>query len=367
MSRYNVAMKRMQLLVATLLFICVIVGCSSSCAPSRTSVKTNEEVDKTKPDQRCFADDKTNDHVIRNFKGKVFAIGDLHGDLTQTYNTLKLAGAINDKHEWIGTCMVVVQTGDQLDRGDEDREILDELERLSKEALAHDSRLIVLNGNHELMNSNLDLRYTTRNANLKFEDKAAPYPSDPLHPMGENVVHFLVNHRPFSSTIRELFKKTDLKHYGVRATAFSPGQNYANLLSKRSFYAIVNDSVFVHGGISSEHIQYGLEKANDELRRFFTEGIHASRLVTGSSGPFWMRDYSEPENIPASVAVCAKAAGALKVLNAKRMVVGHSIQKSINAACNDSIWRIDIGMSKAYGERPAQILAIDGDKVTVLE
>ena len=31
------------------------------------------------------------------------------------------------------------------------------------------------------------------------------------------------------------------------------------------------------------------------------------------------------------------------------MVVGHTVQDKINAVCNHKIWRIDTGMSRAFG------------------
>jgi hypothetical protein len=43
---------------------------------------------------------------------------------------LRLAGALDEHDHWTGGRLVVVQTGDQLDRGDDEPEILDLLERL---------------------------------------------------------------------------------------------------------------------------------------------------------------------------------------------------------------------------------------------
>src|SRR4051812_8948477 len=65
---------------------------------------------------------------------RLVAIGDLHGDLDATRAVLRLAGAIGDGDRWIGGKLVVVQTGDQLDRGDGERAILDLFDRLEGEA-----------------------------------------------------------------------------------------------------------------------------------------------------------------------------------------------------------------------------------------
>ena len=53
------------------------------------------------------------------------------------------------------------QVGDQLDRGDNEIEILYYLERLQKEAAAAGGALHVLNGNHETMNVDGRFRYAT--------------------------------------------------------------------------------------------------------------------------------------------------------------------------------------------------------------
>ncbi|MFY0537705.1 metallophosphoesterase [Nannocystis pusilla] len=67
---------------------------------------------------------------------RLVALGDLHGDFEATRAALRLAGAIDPQDKWIGKELMVVQTGDQLDRGDGERKILELLERLQTEARA---------------------------------------------------------------------------------------------------------------------------------------------------------------------------------------------------------------------------------------
>ena len=61
--------------------------------------------------------------------GRLAAIGDVHGDLAATTAALRLVGAVDDAGHWTGGDMVVVQTGDQLDRGNDEDEILSLFER----------------------------------------------------------------------------------------------------------------------------------------------------------------------------------------------------------------------------------------------
>src|SRR5438105_624440 len=67
---------------------------------------------------------------------RVIAIGDLHGDVSALRAALRVGGAIDAGGKWIGAKLVVVQTGDQLDRGDDEPQILELFARLRSEASA---------------------------------------------------------------------------------------------------------------------------------------------------------------------------------------------------------------------------------------
>ena len=56
---------------------------------------------------------------------RLIAIGDIHGDFRAAKKALKLAGVIDGDNQWIGGETWVVQTGDQLDRGDDEEKILE--------------------------------------------------------------------------------------------------------------------------------------------------------------------------------------------------------------------------------------------------
>lgn len=233
---------------------------------------------------------------------RLVAIGDLHGDLEATRAVLRLAGAIDAKDAWAGGALVLVQTGDEIDRGDADRAILDLFERLTVEAKAAGGEVLALVGNHEVMNAQQDYRYVT--------------------PAG-----------------REAFGPEG------RAAAFSPGGSYAKKLASRPVVVKVGDDVFVHGGVLPKHIAYGLDRANDETRDFFLGRGDAPRAVTQEDGLTWTRMYSAapgPEE-------CAVLDEALAKMGAKRMIVGHTVQRNgISPACGDKVFRIDTGMSKFY-------------------
>lgn len=99
---------------------------------------------------------------------RVVAIGDLHGDMASTRAALRLAGAIDEKEHWSGGPLVVVQVGDELDRGDDERAIVDLFDRLIEEATRAGGSVHALNGNHEIMNVAGDFRYVTQGGYKDF-------------------------------------------------------------------------------------------------------------------------------------------------------------------------------------------------------
>ncbi len=266
---------------------------------------------------------------------RIVAIGDLHGDLDATRAALKLAGAIDDKDHWAGKDLMVVQTGDQLDRGDGEREILDLLDRLADEAKAAGGAVVVLDGNHEVMNVSLDFRYVTP---VGLKDFAGIPGADPADPRLSGV----------PETAR------------ARGAAFLPGGPMAKRLARRGIVAVVGDTVFVHGGVLPKHVRYGLDRMNREVSAWM-EGTApaAPAIVTAEDGPIWTRQYSAA----ADEGDCKVLREALALIPAKRMVVGHTVQRGgISPACAEQVWRIDVGLSRVYGGKP-EVLEIAGEKV----
>jgi len=273
---------------------------------------------------------------VRTAPARVVAIGDLHGDLDATRRVLRLAGAIDAADAWVGGELVLVQTGDQIDRGDDDRRILDLFDRLKEEAAKTGGQVVALVGNHEVMNASFDFRYVTEGAFTAFRDVNANVPSVP----------------GLASEQRG------------RAAAFAPGGPYAKRLASRPVVARVGDSVFVHGGVLPKYVRSGLDALNEGTRAWLAgDAKEPPRGATAEDGPLWTRAYSAAPGREE----CAWLAEALELLHAKRMVMGHTPQKpGIQSACDGRAWRIDTGMAKAYGG-PIQALEIKGEGVTVLK
>lgn len=270
---------------------------------------------------------------------RLVAIGDLHGDLAAARRALRLAGAIDEKDAWVGGKLMVVQTGDEIDRADDDRAVLDLLERLRAQATAAGGEVIPLLGNHEIMNVAFDFRYVTPGAMAAFADvKPSPSASPPAGAPADPVAK-------------------------GRVAAFAPGGPYARLLAGRSLFVQVGSSIFVHGGILTKHVKFGLSRMDEGVHRWLLGEVPSPpSIVTGEDGPVWTRMYSAAPGKEE----CAELEATLEALGLKRMVMGHTVQRAgISRACDGRGWRIDVGLSKAYGG-PTEVLEIRGDGVKVL-
>lgn len=272
---------------------------------------------------------------------RLVAIGDVHGDYEATRRALRLAGATDESDKWIGGELVIVQTGDQLDRGDGEQQILELFARLQHEAKAAGGAVHVLNGNHEYMNALGDLRYVTPGGFADFED--AP---------GVNLA---------APELAQVLAQAP-EEARARVAAFWPGQPWAQELSKRNMIVVVGDSVFVHGGILPKWAGK-IGEINGQSRAWLAGKLsEPPEAVTDNDGPVWSRHYAE--NPGASE--CALLDEALGIIGVKRMIVGHTVHtEGITAACSEKVWRIDVGMAAHYGG-PTQVLEIRGDQVTVL-
>ncbi len=268
---------------------------------------------------------------------RIVAVGDLHGDFSATERAFALAGVIDAGGHWTGGETVVVQTGDQLDRGDDERLIVEFLRRLSGEAKAVGGAVYVLNGNHETMNVLGDFRYVNKAA----LDSFAGY--EPASPLAQAVT----------------------SPYRGRAEVFLPGGGGARLFAERPIVLMVGTTVFAHGGVLPSHVEYGIDRLNAETRAWMlAERSLPPPLIVDEDGPVWTRRYGAPKLDDAACRVLAKT---LSLLGAQRMVVGHTVQeKGLSGACGDTVFRIDVGLAKHYGHRPAQVLEITKAGVRVL-
>jgi hypothetical protein len=134
------------------------------------------------------------------------------------------------------------------------------------------------------------------------------------------------------------------------------------MLAQRPLILQVGENLFVHGGVLPAHVEYGIDRINEETQAWLRGEVDRPEIIRGSDSPQWTRLYSDE---PDSVA-CVTAREVLDALGAKRMVMGHTVQEDgVTSYCNGRIWCIDVGMAAHYGGS-VEVLEIKGDAVRVL-
>ncbi len=268
---------------------------------------------------------------------RVVAVGDLHGDLAAARRVFQLVGASDDQGHWRGGNLVLVQTGDLLDRGSNERELLEWLQQLESEAKAAGGALLVLNGNHEIMNVAGDFRYVTGPGFADFASERSPAPGAAL-------------------------ERLPAEARG-RAAAFFPGGRWARWLAAHPVVLRVDDTLFVHGGLRLAHVTYGLSRINREIAAWMWGTAALPAALGSDDSPYWIRDYGGE----LSEADCAGLEQMLAAAAAKRLVVGHTPQKTgVTEACGGKVVRIDVGLSAYYGPHAPEAIELKQGKLQIL-
>lgn len=307
---------------------------------------------------------------------RIVAVGDVHGAADSFAAILQAAGLIDANKRWVGGRSVLVQTGDVTDRGAGTKAALDLLMSLEKQAAKSGGRVHFLLGNHEVMNLTGHMRDATPEIFASFGGEAA---------------------------MRQ---------------AFGPDGQYGRWLRSKPVIAPLDDTIFMHAGISPAESTLSINELNSRAKREleawdagvrllvkqklvppapeFSQAAEAARVeierlnglaaagnvppdapqvaalllpvanIGGSSlyrpdGPLWFRGYdnwTDDEGAPL-------AAGLLKRYKVRRFVTGHSVQRDgrIRERFGGALFLIDTGMlGRPYypGGRPSALI-IAGD------
>jgi len=346
----------------------------------------------------------------------VVAIGDVHGDFDDFVSILQRTGLIDAQHHWTGTKATLVQVGDLLDRGPKPREVMDLMMALEKEAPKAGGRVVSLLGNHEMMNLMGDLRYVTTQNYASFADGNSEERRKSAY---QQYVKWRNSHAPLIAELPQPMEITEgewmARHpvgFIEQREAFSPNGSYGKWLREHSAVAKIGDVIFLHGGIHPNLAHLKIDTINahirDEIKAFDsgkqdlieqnvilpfftlqeisaavqaelsaerkshvpTDEQKQARLIrflgfgewlsVRVDGPLWFRGYdqwSEEEGT-------AQIGKVLESYNAKRIVVGHTVQKggTMRPRFNNKVFLIDTGMLSSYypGGR-ASALEIQGD------
>jgi hypothetical protein len=340
--------------------------------------------------------------------GRVVAIGDVHGRGEQLTAILQAAGLADDLLRWTGEKDHLVLCGDLIDRGPDDREILDLVRRLQKQAESAGGRVHALLGNHEVMNLVRDFRYVWPGGYASFQ---ADEKSGDRRKALAGYEKAYSGKGLSSAELEAAFDEKYPPGYFARQRAFARKGTYGSWLLEQPTVIKVNGVVFVHGGLTPEVAALGLDQINDRLRKSVrsvmdsglvldtvlrtpggfaeTRGAAAAvlklaaqgrqvdrrlaraaeslteevrSLAFAPDGPLWYRGSSlDNERIERE-----RVSAVLQRLDARSMVVGHTVTRTgqVSSRFDGRFLRADVGMG--YG-RKGYAVVFEKERISVLD
>jgi hypothetical protein len=195
---------------------------------------------------------------------RIVAFADVHGAYDQLLAILRETAVIDEGLHWRAGTTHLVSTGDLLDRGPGSREVLDLLMRLEGEAREAGGAVHVVLGNHEVMNIVGDLRYVSPEEFAAFAGKD----DDALR---EQAWAQVAAQEPAAA--RPDFDAQFPRGYFAHRQAFAPTGQYGAWLLGLPFVLVVNDTAFVHGGLTPMVAELGLG-TNDRMRALVAKYVN---------------------------------------------------------------------------------------------
>ena len=255
---------------------------------------------------------------------RVIAIGDLHGDYGQYINVMRSAGLINNKGKWIGGKTHLVQTGDIPDRGPDTRKIIDHLTKLAKQAKKKGGYVHMLIGNHEAMNVVGDLRYVTAGEFSAFKSRNSKRYQDMQ--WQRQVEWMSVNDPTFAEldlvAYRQEWDQRVPLGWVEHRLAWALNGEYGELVKENAVAIQVNDTIFLHGGISAKYCALSLESITQQVIAAMQNYDPAATTIANDPwGPVWYRGLATEDETDVFSQTLDNI---LNRYGAKRIVIGHT-------------------------------------------
>jgi hypothetical protein len=256
---------------------------------------------------------------------RVIAIGDLHGDYPRYIDVMESAGLIDKNGKWSGGETHLVQTGDITDRGADSRKIIDHLVKLKKQAKKKGGYVHLLIGNHESMNVVGDLRYVSDGEYAAFKSKN----SAKLQEMQwqRQLEWMRANNPGFEEVDLDAFRKeweqeVPLGWVEHRQAWVLTGE-YGKWVKGNQVAVQVNDSIFLHGGISAQYCKFSLKSLTEQVIAAMAKyDPSITTIVTDPLGPLWYRGLVNEDE--SNEVYSQTLDNILKRYAAKRIVIGHT-------------------------------------------
>ncbi len=336
---------------------------------------------------------------------RIVAVGDVHGSYDGLVSILQRAELIDAETHWIGGEATLVQTGDLFDRGLQVREVLDLLMRLQKEADSAGGRVIVLIGNHEGMNLTGFYRDVNPEIYAAFADDKSKKRSKEGYRSFKKYWRARAEAEgdgtpDFTPEVEAKWMAAYPPGFLEYMDALGPDGRYGSWLRSLPVAVIIDDVLFMHGGLSPALDGMTVDEINnkaaaelaayDTTRRYMikkrmvpaTAGLNSMLtvyrkqdppdpaltsladgdrwLIRSADGPLWFRGNARWDEESHAAEVAELLAG----IGAQRMVGGHTVQDEgrIEVRFEGRVFLIDTGMlSSVYeGGRPSALVISGG-------
>ncbi len=283
---------------------------------------------------------------------RVVAIGDVHGDFEQFVTILRDAELIDQRNKWIGGQTVLVQTGDIPDRGPDSRKAIDLLIKLKNAAVKKGGDVITLIGNHEAMNMRADLRFVHPGEYHAFKDKNSKKRREQYY---QATISHLKKTIPkeelptFDSVYKKKWQLQFPLGYVEHRIAWAPTGEYGKWVISNDAVALVGDSLFLHGGLSTETIGMTLNEINTRIRTELVSAgtLSEDALSESESGPLWYRGWAQ---MPETKSNELMLDSVLSHFGAKRMIIGHTpLLPVVLPRFGGKVIIVDVGLAEHYG------------------
>ncbi len=287
-------------------------------------------------------------------KGRLIAVGDIHGNEEGFLQILRLAALINTSGDWVGENAVLVLTGDVIGRGGRPRHIYSRIRRLARQAMQSKGRVEFLLGNHEALAMHDIHNYTTLQEYQDFAPAAAGAFDKKLREAYQD----LPRPEPSASPIDLGQLQAEPLGWIELRRAMAPSGMVGRWLSCRNSIFKVGQILFVHGGM---HPRWGcapIEELNHSIREEISRqgtyfDLNSKHFALSEDGPHWYRiGLREPEDT-----LRQHLDEVLTAQHAVRMIVGHTPTYlhdphrtgRIVSKCGGRLLCVDTGIGRAYG------------------
>lgn len=254
-----------------------------------------------------------NEKAEYNKVNKQFVVSDIEGNFGAFRKLLQANAVIDENFNWTFGDGHLVLTGDFVDRGIQQTEVLWFIYVLEEKAEAAGGHVHFVLGNHEIMNMNGDLRYL----HAKYTE-------------GNSLMN---------------------EHH---MTLYGENSEIGRWLRTKNIVQKVGNILYAHAGISQavNNLEMGAPRINKMARPYYPDTTYQyedpkTEVLFSDDGPFWYRGYYHG----AIRATASQIDSTLSLFKVKHIATGHTvIADTISLLFGGKVFNTDVHHAKGHTE-----------------